>query len=345
MTTLNRTTYIGGSDAAAVLGLSPWPSQTPLACYLRKIGEELPGGMEPDRAQQRNMERGKLMEPVALRMLEMEHPVKITKRSSDGTPNRYQDKEVEFLAAEIDAEWEVTEEAITSLGKENVIVPRELIGTTQNIEVKSHHFGAFAKMYGEVGTDEIPAEYGAQAMHGLSVTGRQLTLFVVMVGYDPILYAIRRDDDTIRGMRDRMVRFWLDNVQARVPPAPIIIEDVYRILKRDVAKRREATGRELALVQSLRVLKERAQMTEDAITMVQFELGCYLLGADVMEKPKKEDIGKHVLTAGGQPVMWVASQQQERIDSEMLHDLHPEVAKECAKISRFFTFNLKRSKP
>ena len=37
MDTMNRRTYLGGSDTAAILGLSPWKS--PLELYLEKIGE------------------------------------------------------------------------------------------------------------------------------------------------------------------------------------------------------------------------------------------------------------------------------------------------------------------
>src|SRR3990172_11402620 len=74
---MDRKTYIGGSDAAAILGVSPWA--TPLKTYYQKIGDTLPEDMIDDPARERLFKRGKLMEPVIIEMLIDSHPIKITK--------------------------------------------------------------------------------------------------------------------------------------------------------------------------------------------------------------------------------------------------------------------------
>jgi predicted phage-related endonuclease len=341
MTLLDRKTYIGGSDAAAILGVSPWA--TPLKTYFQKIGDTLPEDMIDDPARERLFKRGKLMEPVIIEMLIDAHPIKITKRSTPKEPNRYVDQELDFMAAEIDAEWEVTKEIVDHFAANEYHIDPALIGTTQNIEVKSMAPFVAWKKLGEEGTDEIPVDYFAQAMHGLMVTRRQLTLFVVGSGWDPLIYWVKRDEETITGMREKETRFWIDNVIARVPPPVANLPDVYRMLKRRLATKLEATPEIASLIQTLKVLTNRRGMTEDAIDAVQYEIGCGLLGAEAMNAPPKKEVGKHVVMVGGQPALTIAYQEQERIDAELLRARYPAAAEECKKVSKFFKFTLKRS--
>ena len=63
---LDRKLYIGGSDAAAILGVSPW--HTAVDVYLQKQGEEA----HHSEATLRRFARGKLREPVR-----MDHRIKI----------------------------------------------------------------------------------------------------------------------------------------------------------------------------------------------------------------------------------------------------------------------------
>src|SRR5690606_30850851 len=147
---------------------------------------------------------GKLLEPVALQMAIEDYGLKVTKRSSEEKPNRYTDPEHDFLRAEVDFEFEVTPELADHVADHMPTLAdhvRALVGTVQNGEVRSVHAYTDAKFGGE-GPEDTPIEYAAQAVHGLMVPGRQLTLFVVVVGADNLsLYFVRRDEDPIRGMR------------------------------------------------------------------------------------------------------------------------------------------------
>ena len=138
---MDRRTYIGGSDTAAILGVSPWKSKFTL--YQEKIGE---WQQEITPEKERIFARGKRWEPIVIEMLidELEdrgHDVQVAGRN-----NRIKDSEHDFLAAEIDLE---------------LIVDGELI----NGEVKTVHPFA-SKDWGEQGTDEIPLYYTAQVLHG-----------------------------------------------------------------------------------------------------------------------------------------------------------------------------------
>ena len=96
---LDRTTYLGGSDVAAILGVSPWT--TPFMLFQKKVGAHVE---ELTPAKRRILERGARWEPIVLEMLVDE----LTDRGHDvevvATGQRYQDPEFPFLAAEIDAE-------------------------------------------------------------------------------------------------------------------------------------------------------------------------------------------------------------------------------------------------
>lgn len=333
----DRAMYLGSSDAGPLLGLSPW--RTPLEVWLQKTGQAEADAPDPDR--ERILRRGKLMEPVVVDMLIAEHGIKITRRSSPASPNRYVDPSCPFLAAEIDFEWEVTPEIVASFPEQ---IAEELIGTTQNGEVKTvHPFGA--GIYGAEHTDEIPIYHAAQAFHGLMVTGRALTLFPVLVGSDNLLlYWIKRDDETIGKMRDRLVRFWNENVLARVPPDPIQLSDIYALFKRRAATRIAADDEVAGMIRTLKSLSDRKSTTEEAIDAVKFEIGCRLLGQAEIENPTAKERSKHIVLVDGRPALTVGLEEQQRIDQDKLRRDYPEAAAASIKTIRFFKYSLSRTK-
>lgn len=193
---MDRQKYLGGSDVAGILGISPW--KTPLDVYLDKVQ---PRSDEPDRNKARIFARGKRMEPYVIDMLAEERCLEIV-----GRGNRYIHPEYPFLAAEIDAET----------------------ADSDNIEIKT--VSPFkAAEWGEQQSDEIPLHYTAQAMHGLMVTGRDRCIFGVLIGGDDFrIYEVRRDEPTIAGIRAKEIEFW-DRIQRLSPPEPTAVSDVLRL--------------------------------------------------------------------------------------------------------------------
>lgn len=330
-----RRSFLGGSDCAAVIGMSPWA--TKLDVYFAKTGTKPPVGAWQDPQRERNFRRGKRAEPHAIDMAIEDFGLKVTRRSARDAPNYHVDPEHPFLAAEIDFEWEVTPEAAARFELDEA-----LIGTTQNGEVKSVHPFASAK-FGEAETDEVPVEYAAQAMHGLMVTGRQLTMFLVLTGWDDLtVYWIRRDDETIAGIRRIEVAFWTEHILPRVPPPPQNLPDVMHLFRRLGETFIEATPEIEAWVAGLTKYRAEAAKLEAQIEECQFQLGCAMLGADQVANPQSP--GKHVIRRGGQPLLVIDFQQQYRLNEEKIKALHPDVAEECAKIIQFFVYRIPRPK-
>lgn len=333
---IDRRHFIGGSDAAAILGVSPWATR--LDVFLEKTGQR---AAVVDPARERLFRRGKRLEPVVIDMLIEENAVKVTKRSTPAQPNRYVDPEHSFLAAEIDFEWEVTPEIAAEFS-----LPEDLVGTIQNGEVKTVHPFASAK-FGDAETDEIPVEYAAQAAHGLMVAGRSVTMFAVMVGADNLsLYFIYRDEDTIKGMRAKEVEFWMKHVIPEIAPRPVNLPDVLNLFGRVPAIRIEASEEVVKLVNELLNLRGEQRAAAQGEEEVKFQIGEYMLGKDAIVLNAKGEAkpsptpkgGPHELTVKGVPVLAVGLQVQRRLDGDKVKADHPEVAAQCMKSLSFYKF-------
>lgn len=332
-----RQRFLGGSDAAGVLGVSPW--DTPLGIYLKKTDPA--GDREIDPGKAKLFRWGKLLEPVVIKHLRQDYGVRVTKISTPKKPNRYVDPEYPFLAAEIDFEWRVTRELIDEYGLDPL-----LLNTIQNGEIKTVHTFAAAK-FGEAETEDVPVEYAAQAMDGLMVTGRQLCMFGVLTGSrDVTLYWIKRDDVTIAAMRPRLVSFWQDHVLAGVPPQPVNLPDVMKLFRKAPVSTTEATPEIVARLERLEFAKTTKAQAEDLEAECKFEIGKHMLGATgiflgkggKVEPGPNAKPGEHMLTMNGVPLLRVCLQQQSRLDGARLERERPEIVSEFQKPISFFTF-------
>lgn len=310
---LDRSTYLGSSDIAAILGLSNW--RTPLEVWLQKLGQRRE---EVDPEKERLFARGRRQEPIIIDTIAEEWGLEIVARSE-----RYRDPEYEWMAAEIDAE------AIEN-------------GERVNIEAKSV-LPFLASNWGEAGTDECPIYYACQAMYALMVTGRQRCIVAAQFGaYNIVRYEIVRDEEVIAGMRARAVAFWNDHVLAKVPPPPITIEDVSRLLKRDVEVVIDLPDSMQAVLTQYKRAKAEAKAAEEAAEELKFQLGCFVLGVDAMAAPSKKPAYR--LLVDGADAMRISYQCQQRIDTKEVRRKYPAVADECGTTSEFFRFDLPRGK-
>lgn len=176
---------IGGSDAAAVAGVSEYRS--PIDVW-RRIVEGA------DRPQTRAMRRGQLLEPVIRQMYQDETGAELL-----GT-QRLRSKRYDFARASLDD--------LASFGGEKRVV-----------EYKSANLRQ-VKRYGE-GDDEVPLEYLAQVQWYLALAELpRADLAVLLAGDELRIYPIEADEDTQRMLFDAADRFWRDFILTRRPPPP-----------------------------------------------------------------------------------------------------------------------------
>ncbi len=293
---LDRSTYLGGSDVAPILGISPW--RTPLDVYLDKIQ---PRKEETDPGRLKVLNRGKRMEPYVIDLLAEETGLEIIRRGE-----RYLDPDLDFIAAEIDAE----------------------AATGENIEIKT--VSPFkAREWGEEQSDEIPLHYAAQAMHGMMVTSREVCVFGVLIGGDDFrVYRIERDDVTIDAIRQKEIEFWAQ-VQARQAPEPSTVSDIFHLFgTKDSGLAIEAPDALQADVIALKSLKEDAKHLDGQIELREARIKLHMADASI-------------LTMQGQPVLTWKEQSSKRFDQSAFKAAHPDLYEQFIKTIKSRVFRLK----
>ena len=290
----DRRTYLGGSDTAAILGISPWKTAYQLWC--QKVGI-IPEKEDTEKA--KIFARGKRLEPVVLAMMEDEGLIKVTARGQ-----RYQDAELDYLAAEIDAES----------GSDNV-----------EIKTVSHYAD---KDWGEPGTDDIPIYYAAQVMHGLMVTGRERCIVGALIGLDDLrVYEVRRDDDLIASIRQREIEFWR-LVQEQTPPPIESAEDATFAWPQSDDSAVEATmdlvGKADELLSIKRAIKEMESREEE-------------LKGSIMAYMQEHER----LTFSGKTLASWKTQTARRLDQKALAAAHPDLVEQFKIVSTSRVFRLK----
>lgn len=285
----DRSTFLGGSDAAAVIGVSPWA--TPVDLWMEKTGRK--PRETPDPMRQRMFDRGHKLEPfirdmVIDKLRDQGHAVELL-----ACNQRYVDPEHPFLSCEVDFELLLDGEHINCDAK----------GVT----------GFARKKWGVEDTEDVPIEYAAQFMHGLMVTGRQRCLVAALRSFDDVdIFWTLRDDETIDAMRPKLVRFWLDCVLADVAPDPFTFNDVKALFPLDNGLAIEADADIAEKVEQLRTVKARIKEYEEAEEALKFEIG--------------EFISPHTrLTFNGVDLATWKGQNDTRLDQDALRTAAPDI--------------------
>jgi predicted phage-related endonuclease len=329
---IDRKTYIGGADIASLLGLDPY-NKTPLTTYVAKIGERQ-GIIDPEK--KRFLERRKRWEPVVVQMLREEFAGEIV-----SVNERYTDAEHPFLAAEIDFEW------------------RDIDGSIQNGEIKTVSPFAFNERggWGEAGTDQVPIHYFAQVQWGLGIKGRRVCIVAAMAGLDDmVFYRVERDDQAIADMRDVAVRFWNENVLARVPPPPLTMSDCLMLFKKHRGRPVDLDEEHAEAVANLRVVRETIDALKGDQAELELKVAKYVCDAwgVPMELRRKSDgvvapeIGEDVkdnaaLIRDGKVLCAWAAGRGAHLDQKRLGEDHPEIKREYTIAHHYRSFRFPKS--
>lgn len=213
-----RRSGIGGSDAAAAVGISPWV--TPFQLYLDKTE-----GCEP--VESDAMHWGTVLEPVIRREY-----AEVTGR--------------DVLVPEKAFHWEkwpIAFAHVDGLARTNPL-PRLIECKTARSD----------RDWGEPGTDEIPDHYMAQVQHCLMVLGLEVAdVAVLFGGSDFRLYEVPADRELQELIADAEREFWAC-VEKRQPPEPMNPEDVRRRWPVSMAAQIECAPEHVNAYQRLRKL-------------------------------------------------------------------------------------------
>lgn len=177
---------IGGSDAAAILGLNPYKS--PLAVYADKRG------LTDDAPDTETLRQGRDFEAY------------VADRFSEETGKRV--RRCNQILQHPDRPWMLAN------------VDRLVVGERAGLECKCVGIGNRVDFEGGA----VPPTFYWQCMHYLAVTGLdRWYLAVLPLGrwVAPYIFEIARDETQIDELTAREEAFWTDHVLAGVPPLPI----------------------------------------------------------------------------------------------------------------------------
>lgn len=168
-----RNEGIGGSDAAAILGVSPWTSRYSL--WLDKTTAPAQKSVKPETAA---MRFGNLMEPVIRDMFAQQTGFEVVNDT-----NLYKHPEHEFMLANLDG-------VVSTSGCGDV---------DALLEVKTARSA----------WNEVPAYYVSQVQHYMAVTGVEMTYVAALFGgEDYAMFEVPRNDAYIERLIEAESEFW-----------------------------------------------------------------------------------------------------------------------------------------
>lgn len=313
---VDRANFIGGSDAAAILGISKWT--TPLKVFHEKTRSPLFVKQEKSVFQ-----RGKRWEAPALEMLidlleeQDGEPPRITARNQ-----RYYDKEHPFLSCEVDFEM-------------------IRFGEPFNGEIKTVHIFS-SNEWGEKGDEQVPPYYLAQSQWGMGITGSKRQMLGALFGADSILpFIIERDDETIAAMRQVAVDFWNDHVLKDIPPPPMTMADMALVLPGLRGRPVELSREVAALLDEINAIRQSTKAAAAREHELKFYLYDFIRAA--WQAPGDDAPEENaILRLNGQDIATLGKQTQTRIDVDALRKNEPAIAAKYSKENVFRSLRFKK---
>ena len=303
-----RKTGLGGSDAAAALGLSRW--MTPLQLYRDKLDIESPV------VDGEHIEFGNEMEPVVAniferRMREAGNDIKVVidKRFHRAANHP-------FMVAHIDRAIEG--EIIPGEGKAGL----ECKNASQFV----------ADEWGESGTDHVPLYYLTQAVHYSIVLDVRVWYLAVAIGGNQMRwYRIEASDD----IRDQIITgeaaFW-DMVTNQTPPPPSNLEDIARLYeKADRGSPIVASPDILQCIEALRDVKVSAKQIAEKEKQLKMTIQGFMQNNTTLVHPDNHAMN----LATWNPVT------AKKVSTKALREQYPDVAEALQTESTYRRFLLK----
>lgn len=291
---------IGGSDIAAILGLSKY--KTPYSLWLDKTGRQT-----EDSAGEAAY-WGNVLEDVVAKQFSLVTGLKIQR------VNQCLVGPEPWMLANIDRA--IVNPAIAK----RVYLKGGRLTTDQILECKTAS-GWLEKLWGE-STESIPDYYLTQCQWYMGVTGAEVCHAAVLIGGQKFRhYRIEADPELFQILAGEARAFWENHVLADQPPEPTSFDDCAHLWgQAEEGSILEADSELLAMIEDLKGFKadiKAAQAEAD-----QIELGII----------KRLGVAETVMDSGKR-LLTYKTQTTNRLDSKALKAAHPELAEQFTKTS------------
>lgn len=243
----NRRQGIGGSDIAAIIGVSKF--KTALDVYLSKTTDQ------PEQQGEHLYWGHALENPIIDRFVQDTGALVIRQ------PETRQHPDYEWAIANADA----------------LIMNGDTIEAILEIKTSS----AFkSREWGADDTDEVPIEYIAQVQWYMWIYNLQEAYIAALIGGNQYRqYHITRDDELIAMLAEKAQAFWQNHVIPRIPPEPQDGADAQKLYPRDNGDTAEADSDTLTAYAELRELKAQEKELKAQIAakedLLKIKIGNY----------------------------------------------------------------------
>jgi len=251
----HRKKFIGGSECAAVLGLSRYA--TPLSVWAEKLGK-LP---QEDISKKLHIKMGNRLEEVVAELF-TEETGKAVRRVNE----TFYHPKYPFLGANID---------------------RRVVGEDAILECKT----ASGWMAKDWQGSEVPTEYILQCLHYLAVTGKKEAYIAVLIGgnQDFIWKKVERDEKLIADIVKKEVAFWNNFILTGEMPVQITKDDadtLYGLYPlEEEGKTIELDDKANILCESLQAMNQDIKVLAGNIDRTKNEIRALLKDNEVGQSP------------------------------------------------------------
>lgn len=297
---------IGGSDAAAILGLDPF--KTPLAVYLDKRG------VLPDDDAGEAAEWGNRLEPIVAEAAQ--DRINLDRAAAGLSPIRFRRRNA------------ILQHPDDALGFMLASIDREGVGHENGPGIfEAKTTGYWPARQWEDGGDTLPDRYHIQLQHYLAVTGRvHGWIGVLIAGQRLVVEEVQRDQALIDALVEIETAFWARVQDGQPPPASAAdndrIKDLYpnatpgstTVLPRDAVE----------LIDEWRAAKSAEKAATERVKRCDAQI--------------RQLLGDHeagLLPGVDQPVVRLPVITANRIDSKALRAAHPDIAEQFSKPSSY----------
>lgn len=222
---MDRSKFLGASEAGAVLGLSPY--RTPFRVWQEKVGLVVP---DPPGIP---MRAGNALESLVLDLFKEDTGISVGDRQAE-----FQDDDHPFLMCHVDG-----------LSETGEIIEAKTTGSDRG--------------WGTPGTDQIPPVYLAQVTVQMYLAGLRVAYVPVLIGREDFrIYKVERDEELEAMILPKLVKFWTEHVETKTPPPPVTLNDLYEAFPRHESRQVAATEAVVRAVRGLARVKEEIKALE-----------------------------------------------------------------------------------
>ena len=241
---MDRTKGIGGSDVAAIMGLSPW--KTAVDVYLEKIGTSQP------QKESEVLKRGKRLEKYILEEYAERNNVELdTENLNIVHPT------ISYLIGTIDARVK-----------------------GQNVLVEAKSCGGHASRWG----GEVPVYYRTQMAHYAMITDcDRVDMPVLFDRWYYEQFAYERDLDFEKEIQKACVDFWHNNVLQKNPPIPQNLDDARALYRVSESIDCEATPKIKEIWQQIKKISETKKEIEKEEETLKLQIMLFMQEKDTLK--------------------------------------------------------------